>query len=439
MRPPNAAWLVAIASLAPSACGDSTAQTSGDGDAGEDEAPAQDGICGDGLVNAEGEACDDANDREGDGCNSDCRASGERVWCLDDFGPPDVDTTPTALAVSPSGDVAVIGTISAGGGAFTGWVEVVDAAGAARWSKRFPNAGASGVGFLSDGSLAISLHETGSTGSTIALFSAEGTPGSASWTGDSGQTIHPGALAIGFQDRIIVVGRSETPDEAWVATFSKSLALEGQATYRSSQGISTTARAVAPGRAGTIILATDVILGPGTDSGSPPTTAAVASLLPSGELAWDHVFDSANLLVQVKSVASQEDGSIIVTGFTGGDLSFRVWTAALSAAGELTWEFTDESDFLPSSGTSVTPTSTSDFVLTSFVSREASYAFEAVFGRYDHEHVLLWEREYEHSAHEASAMLSARSRADRSFLLAGILIRPGVEGPDRPWLCKYTE
>lgn len=437
MRLPNAAWLPAIAMLALSACGDPDAQTSGDGDAGEDEAPPQDGICGDGLVNAEQEACDDANDREGDGCNSDCRASGERVWCLDDFGPGDVDTTPTALAIGPSGDVAVIGTISEAE-VFTGWLEVVDASGAPRWSTRFTDTGGSGVGFLSDGSLAVALHEAGGTNSSIALFSAEGTPGS-SWTGDSGQTIHPGALAIGSQDRIIVAGRAETPDEAWVATFSKSLDLEGQTTYRSSQGISTAARAVASGRGGTVILGADVVLGPGTDATSPPTTAAVATLLPSGEVAWDHVFESSNLLLNLASVASMADGSIVATGSTGGDLSPQVWTASLSVAGEVVWEHTAEDVPSPSVGSSITPASTPDFLLTSSDSRQRPFVFTAIFGRYDHERRLLWEREYAVPGESTAAALSARSGADRSFLIAGFL-NPSENGrPNRPWLCKYTE
>jgi cysteine-rich repeat protein len=437
MRLPSAAWLPAFALLALPACGDPTAQTPGDADAGEDDAPAPDGICGDGLVNAPHEACDDANDREGDGCNSDCRASGERVWCLDDFGPADADALPTALAVGPSGDVAVIGRVYRAG-EFTAWLEVVDASGAPRWSTRFTNTGGAGVGFLSDGTLAVALHEAGSSSSSIALFSAEGTPGS-SWTGESGQTIYPGVFAVSSQDRIIAAGRTEIPDEAWVGAFSASLALERQATYRSSQGISTSARAVAAGRAGTIILGADVILDAGSDAISPPTTAAIASLLPSGELAWDHVFESTNPLLNLASVASMADGSVVATGATGSTFSYQVWMASLSAAGEVNWEHTAEDVPSPSAGSSITPASTPDFLLTSSVSRERPFMFTAVFSRYDHERRLLWERDYAVAEGGTSAQLSARSGADRSFLLAGFLNPPETDGARRPWLCKYTE
>lgn len=442
----NAAWLRVITLLALSACGDPPTQTSsGDGDAGEgpeDEGPMPEGICGDGLVNAEQEACDDANDREGDGCNTDCRASGERVWCLDDFGPADVDALPKAVAVGPSGDVAVIGTVYGAvheGGGATAWLEVVDATGAPRWSTRFEGSTGSGVGFLSDGTLAVAIYEIGDARSRIILFSAEGTRGT-DWTGEAGQLIYPLTFAVSPQDLIIAAGEAAAdPDEVWVGTFSASLALERQASYRSSQGISTAARAVASDRAGTVILGASVVLGPGTDATSPPTRAAIAALLPSGELAWDHVFESSNLLTYVESVASMADDSIIATGSTGGDLSPRVWTASLSAVGEVRWEHTEDDAVSPSMGTSVAATSTTDFLLTSALSRERPFVFRAILGRYGHERELLWEREYAVSGETTSAQMLARSSADRSFLFAGFLNPTGSELPNRPWLCKYTE
>ena len=437
MRPANAAWLAAIAALALSACGDPPSQTSGDGDVGEDEAP-QEGICGDGLVNAAHEACDDANDREGDGCNSDCRASGEQVWCLDDLGPADVDALPRAVAVGPSGDVAIIGTVYEGGGT-TAWLEVVDATGAPRWSTRFEESTGSGVGFSSDGTLAAAVYETGDARSRITLFSAEGMPG-IGWTGDAGQPIQMSALAVSPQDLIIVAGEAPAdPDEVWIGTFSTALALEQQATYRSSQGIRTVARAVASARAGTVILGADVVLGTGTDSTSPPTTAAIAAFLPSGELAWDHVFETTNPLLDLASVASMADGSVVATGSTGSDFSFHVWTASLSAAGEVIWEHTAEDVPSPSAGSSITPASTPDFLRTSSVSRERPFVFTGIFGRHDHERGLLWEREYVASGRSTSARLSARSGADRSFLIAGSSSPMETDGANRPWLCKYTE
>jgi hypothetical protein len=156
-------------------------------------------------------------------------------------------------------------------------------------------------------------------------------------------------------------------------------------------------------------------------------------------LAWDYVFESSTLLVQVNSVASLENGSIVATGFTGGDLSPHVWTASLSAAGRLIWEHKGEDVGSPSSGMSVTPTSTSDFLLTSTVGRERRWSFTAVFGRYDHERSLLWERDHAISGGGSSAQVSARSGTDRSFVLAGSRNPSETNGPHWPWLCKYTE
>ena len=92
------------------------------------------------------EAYDDANDREGDGCNTDCQISGEQIWCLDDFG-----ASADAATAAPPGASQFIGTASEDG-APEAWLEVVAPQ---RRSARVDGAAGIGVAFLPTGPAAI--------------------------------------------------------------------------------------------------------------------------------------------------------------------------------------------------------------------------------------------------------------------------------------------
>lgn len=430
-------WIAAV--FAVPACGDTSIETSGGGggDSPEegDEAPVEPGVCGDGLVAAD-ELCDDANQREGDGCNSDCRPSGERVWCLDDVGPSDVATIPTAMAVGPTGDIAVIGTIS-NTGSFTAWLEVFDGAGVSRWRTEIPNAGGNGVAFFSNGGLAVAIHEVGATSSRITSFSAEGVAGNF-WTADSG-IVRPQAFVVGPGDALVVAGNKGTADEAWTATFSTELVLQHEATYQPSRGTGIEVRGVTIDRSGATVLGADVVLEPlESDAGTPRTGIIIAALLASGDLAWDHVFESPDRALSLSSLAMLGDSSIVATGIIGLGFSHHVWSASLSQMG-VKWEDVRENANTPNSGTSVTPLSASDFLLTSVVSRDEPYGFIAAFGRYDEQRAPLWEREHSVPGRKSGAQVSARSGGDHAVVLSGFSDSSTSMDPQRAWLCKFTE
>ncbi|HWB76564.1 MAG TPA: hypothetical protein VG755_16475 [Nannocystaceae bacterium] len=64
------------------------------------------GVCGDGIV-TDDEDCDDANEKDGDGCNRDCNVSGEQVW--EQIVAGDGDARGRRLALGSSDEIVVVG------------------------------------------------------------------------------------------------------------------------------------------------------------------------------------------------------------------------------------------------------------------------------------------------------------------------------------------
>lgn len=80
-----------------------------DGTVGE----SGDGVCGDGMVTP-GEDCDDANEKDGDGCNRDCNVSGELIWEETFAGDAALDDEGHRVAIAGSDSIVVVGTAAVG-------------------------------------------------------------------------------------------------------------------------------------------------------------------------------------------------------------------------------------------------------------------------------------------------------------------------------------
>ena len=89
--------------------------------------------CGDGVVQ-EPEECDDGNDIDGDGCNRDCRVSGQEVWTADYASPGNVRDRCYSVAVDPDGNVAAIGHVTVDGQGQNLWVRQYDPDGEPMWT-----------------------------------------------------------------------------------------------------------------------------------------------------------------------------------------------------------------------------------------------------------------------------------------------------------------
>lgn len=89
--------------------------------------------CGDGELDL-GEQCDDGNDVDGDGCNSDCRASGQEIWTVMHASPGVVEDRAYALAIDSRGDIAVIGHVTVAGQGANLWVRKYTTDGEPVWT-----------------------------------------------------------------------------------------------------------------------------------------------------------------------------------------------------------------------------------------------------------------------------------------------------------------
>lgn len=89
--------------------------------------------CGDGVVQ-DGEECDDGNGMNGDGCNSDCRVSGQEIWKVEYASPGNVRDRCYSVAADSQGDFAVIGHVTTEGQGQNIWVRKYTSDGEPVWT-----------------------------------------------------------------------------------------------------------------------------------------------------------------------------------------------------------------------------------------------------------------------------------------------------------------
>jgi cysteine-rich repeat protein len=176
--------------------------SAGDGDTTGDPLPA----CGDGLVDP-GETCDDANSTDGDGCNVDCRPSGELSWIAELPAGADGGFFPHAAVVGPDDAVTIAGLETDTAGLFVArW----DAEGAQRFAvslEHGPEASPTlgGLVVRMDGSVRVASRETAQ--SLVHHLDANGSATGVTAIGGEGASIF--AMVAAPSDGWWAVGRRE--------------------------------------------------------------------------------------------------------------------------------------------------------------------------------------------------------------------------------------
>jgi cysteine-rich repeat protein len=102
-----------------------------DSSGGSSGGPA--GLCGDAAVDV-GEACDDGNSVEGDGCNSDCRPSGVLLWSEREGGAAKLTDEALGCAVDEFGSIYLAGYMGQSKTNDDAWVRSYTAEGAVAWT-----------------------------------------------------------------------------------------------------------------------------------------------------------------------------------------------------------------------------------------------------------------------------------------------------------------
>ena len=228
----TAAWVAALAA-ALAACASEGGASEGSETGPPDFEPPEP-ECGNGFVE-EGEQCDDANTEDGDGCDRQCQIPCGLVW------EASVPTTETevapqvrALALSPSGEIVVFGTLDSTVSEFDDdlWLASFSASGEPLWSEvvdvdEEDDELAGGVAVASDGSIYLSatLNPGDSSELWVARFDALGQP---LWSTIVPELVPGGrdeasGMAVDGDDRPVVSGSLRVGDgdsDLWVARLS---------------------------------------------------------------------------------------------------------------------------------------------------------------------------------------------------------------------------
>ena len=188
---------------------DASSESSSSSGAGETDSGATTAVspgCGDGILDGD-EECDDGNAVNGDGCNSDCVASGRALWeHREDRGGTDI-----AYGVAARGEAAVaVGVVATGDQGRNGWLAGIDAESGVVWQRDHDLGGSEtllAVALASDGQIwGVGAADVGDRDLWIARFSAEGEAVGGETLGSGLGDDYAGSVVIDAAGRVTVAG-----------------------------------------------------------------------------------------------------------------------------------------------------------------------------------------------------------------------------------------
>jgi cysteine-rich repeat protein len=196
-----------------------THASNGESESGETEAPSG---CGDGIVDPD-EDCDDGNDIDGDGCNNDCRVSGQLIWeHFHASGVGEVDEG-FDVAYAPDGTFHAVGYVRLeAAGPTHGWRRKFSAIGGmlATQTHAGPGTGNNqfrGVTIDDDGNVYVAGYENVTGEGANAWVRRHDADGSVAWTvtyngPNSSSDVYHGITRDGAGN-LLLVGYHNTPSE----------------------------------------------------------------------------------------------------------------------------------------------------------------------------------------------------------------------------------
>lgn len=364
--------------------GTSTSTTDeGSSDVGDSSGTSSAPACLDGSVD-EGEQCDDGNDLNGDGCNRDCRLSGQLVW-ESSFG-SGLGQVDQAYDVAPEvdGSVVVTGYLSANEeGARDGWMARYNSAGSLTWEVVL-----AGPGEANDELRAVSSDNAGS------VFAAGYT------SGPEGEGLN-----------------------AWVARYD----LMGLPMWvESFNGVDSMNDVF-----NTIALDPDgnVILGGYSQSPSSSNDVLLRKLAVDGSVLWSRVFPGPNGGTDlIWDLDISPAGHIYAAGYQEGPKGEgrNAWLAKFDADGNELWSRSfngpeSNDDLLV--GVSVLG---EDDVVVSGYEEGAAFPWQAVLRRYDSLGMTVWTDVYAGGSSEGAHWFGVETDPEGSIVVTGGEILDGI-------------
>ncbi len=382
--------------------------------------------CGDGILDGDqGEACDDGDGDDGDGCNVDCSISGTPLWSLN----YDVDAAPnsaaTAVAITPTDDIVVTAYASGGPGIAATNVRGFTAEGDPVWTT--PIVGgldtiASAVAVSGRGQIAIGGYSDQLTSWVVGANAN----GNLTWEEGFDQPSRVADIAA-LPDGGFVEVRGDTSNLLFYPAFVDRYDASGNAVW--SQMF-------------------DEPIAVASVVANPSGGFLVAGLLASGKLddddpLWLRRYDDRNQPVWTQTDPSHHgvggltvaaDGTIYVSGHD--DLTDELWLASLDSNGNEQWART----YVPEGnsaayGSAVAPTSDGGVFVVG--SRSIDSNWDILVRRYSAQGDLLWQE----IAGGSNGNNGFQSGADCAVDSEGNLIVVGTvstESGREAWLGKFA-
>jgi len=407
-------------------------------------------FCGDGVVN-EGEACDDGNKVNADGCNADCVVSGTPLFTQSYAIPGAEGQYWTGVRLDDQGNIYVSGIFSVMGQGENGMVAKHDAAGNQVWIKTYNGSAGgqdrfSGVAVDKQGNAVVVGHEVVADGSLDLFVRKYGTAGNVVWTstfaGVAGASEYGYGVAVNAVGDVFVSGSVQTvagSGSAYDMLVVKFGGADGKLvwsdTVDSPANNVDEALAVAVDATNGVYLAgyqvgtngADGWVRKYTDEGAKPTTA------------WTQTFNGAtNGDDFVNSVAVDSSGNVIAGGAeTVGGENQNTWLRKYDPAGATLWTdtYNDAAKGFDSLY-GVAVDASGNIAVTGYESL-ADGSSDIWTRKYGPDGKVIWTQTYDGSAKDADFGYGVTmTPATGEVFVAGIEV---VAGPEyKAWLRKFA-
>lgn len=416
-----------------SGSGESTVEQTGSETSSTSETGTPDPECGNGTPEA-GEACDDGNAVDGDGCNIDCVESGTVLW---DVVHPELGSVAKGVAVGPDGDIAVAGAR----------VEEKDSDilvlffsrdGVPLWQRvqGSPEEGEDEgrqVAFDESGSLYVTAYQTRDD-----LMPAQGndgwtrqydTQGAEGWTAtySSEGSGRDRAMDVEWSgDELFVAG--QTDGDTWLQGYAAS---DGQVRWTFDEGIDAmffdSANAIA-------VDGETVYVAGERANGEGGRDAWLGRFSVEGDTAtadWVEIVDPGGTFRDsVYGLALAADGGLVV----GGRRGELAWLAKFGAEGGFEWERYDDTLQVPADVRGVAVDSTGQVIAVGYET-DPVQGEDAFVTKYDAEGTMLWTQRYDGPAGGTDRARAVAVGSDRTIAVSGFT--DAVDG-QRLWVRKYA-
>jgi uncharacterized delta-60 repeat protein len=307
------------------------------------------GGCGDGVVEPP-ELCDDGNLLEGDGCNADCRPSGEVLWSLTYGGMLGLVDEAMNCAVDGNDSIYLIGYLGVSNGDDDLWIRKYAADGQELWTQTY--AGAAG-GKDQGRALAVDIAETvyvagyavdlvDDNDIVVRKHAADGSP---LWTrkfagADLLSDVASGAQFTPDGDLIVVGATTVTGagTNTWLRKYSPAGDVLWTRTYDGAAKGNDGAHAVAVTDDGYIYaVGYEAVPGEGNNMW-------VGKYDADGNLLWSRLYNgAASKADYLHAAVATDDGGVVVCGYeTAADIPWRSFLRRYDADGLTVWTRLDD-------------------------------------------------------------------------------------------------